>query len=253
MSATGDPLDDVAVVIPVAPGDAAWHGLLPDLAPLPGGAVVVFAGAAPLDAESAAIAAAGLGERRWTWVVAPRGRARQLNAAIGTTTRAQLWCLHADSRCTPSTIPALRASLRADAHALHYADLAFLPDGPRRMRLNALGVRLRSRWLGMPFGDQGFCLPRALWGRLGGFDEAAPYGEDHLFLWRARQAGVALRPTGGVVLTSARRYREQGWGRTTRRHVALTVRQAVPEWLALRRRRRSAVGSVPTTPPAGSR
>jgi hypothetical protein len=44
---------------------------------------------------------------------------------------------------------------------------------------------------------------------------------------------VPLRPTGGTLRTSARKYREQGWLSTTTRHLQLTALQAVPEWLKL--------------------
>jgi GT2 family glycosyltransferase len=89
----------------------------------------------------------------------------------------------------------------------------------------------------MPFGDQGFCLRREIWERLGGFDTHASYGEDHLFVWKARRAGVPLRPTGGTLRTSARKYQERGWLRTTARHLHLTATQAFPEWLKLVRAR----------------
>ena len=64
---------------------------------------------------------------------------------------------------------------------------------------------------------------------LGGFPEDAPYGEDHLLAWRAHQQGVPLRCTGARLRTSARKYGERGWLRTTARHVYLTYRQALPE------------------------
>ena len=222
----------VSIVIPVAPGDDAWRSLLPDLASL-SGAEVIFAATHEFATADRVIILAALDSESWSWLVTPRGRARQLNAGTRAASRDYLWLLHADSRFAPDTVPALHAALRAAPDALHYFDLAFLPDGPRMMSLNALGVRIRSRWLGMPFGDQGLCIRRATFDALGGFDERATYGEDHLFVWRARRAGIALRPTGGTLLTSARRYVDRGWLRTTLRHVWLTARQAFPEWLAL--------------------
>ena len=237
---------DLSVVVPVAPGDEAWRALLPDLATLVGAEVIFAATCAVADADRAGIAAA-LGSGSWSWLVAPRGRARQLNAGGRAAVREHVWFLHADSRFTPDTVRALYDALRATPSALHYFDLAFLPDGPRAMPLNALGARFRSRWLGMPFGDQGLAIRRAWFERLGGFDERASYGEDHLFVWRARRAGIALRATGGTLRTSARRYGEGGWTRTTLRHLWLTARQALPEWLALMRQR------VRGAPPADER
>lgn len=216
-----DLLADVAVIVPVGPGDPSWHGLVPELQQLPSETEVIFAAADPVPE------ALPLGR----WITGPAGRARQLNAGARASTRPVLWFLHADSRFAPDTLPTLRRALATQPHALHFFDLRFLPDGPPLMRFNELGAWVRSRWGGMPFGDQGFCLPRTLWERLGGFPEDAPFGEDHLFAWRARQAGVPLCPTGGALRTSARRYRERGWLATTARHLRLTVQQAVPEWL----------------------
>ena len=233
-----DPLADTAVVVPVAPGDDAWRELLDDLVALPPGTEILFAGTEPPAPDAHGILTGRLAGRPWRWLAVPRGRARQLNLAAEATRRTHLWFLHADSRFTGDTVPRMRAALVAAPEALLYSDLGFLPDGPRAVRLNALAVRLRARWLGMPFGDQGLCIAREAFARLGGFDEAAAYGEDHLFVWRARRAGIALRPTGGTLLTSARRYRERGWARTTARHLWLTARQALPEWLALLRDRR---------------
>lgn len=160
-----------------------------------------------------------------------------MNAGARATVKPFVWFLHADSRFAPETLPTLSTALRAHPDALHYFDLDFLADGPPLMPLNTLGARLRSRWGGMPFGDQGFCLPRALWERLGGFDVDAPYGEDHLLVWKTRRAGIPLRRTGGALRTSARKYRERGWLTTTTTHLRLTARQAFPEWLALLRER----------------
>lgn len=240
-------LDDLSVVIPVAPGDDAWRRLLPDLALLPG-AEVIFAATQPLAAVDRQSIDAVLASQKWSWMATPPGRACQLNAGSHAAGREFLWILHADSRFAPDTVSALEAALRAAPDALHFFDLAFLPDGPRTMPLNTLGARLRSRWLGMPFGDQGLCIRRMTWNVLGGFDESAPYGEDHLFVWRARRAGIMLRATNGTLRTSARRYSDRGWARTTLRHVWLTVRQALPEWLALVRQRVRAV--VRDAPPA---
>ncbi|HET8657081.1 MAG TPA: hypothetical protein VFL93_16265 [Longimicrobiaceae bacterium] len=223
-------LRDVAVVVPVGPGDEAWRGLALDLRALPPEAEVVFAATEPVREPPA-------GAR---WVVAPRGRALQMNAGARATRRPFLWFLHADARFAADTLPSLARALAAAPAALHYFELDFLDDGPALVRLNALGARLRSRWGGMPFGDQGLCLRRDLWERLGGFPGDAPYGEDHLLVWRARQAGARLRPTGGVLRTSARRYREQGWLATTARHLRLTAVQAWPEWVRLLRERATA-------------
>lgn len=209
----------LSIVIPVGPGDDAWRGLLTDLAALPANCEVIVAAteADPAPADLPPLAA-GL-----RWLTAPRGRARQLNAGARAARHPRLCFLHADSRLPPASLARL---LSADLdHALAYFDLRFLPGGPAMMWLNALGARLRSRWLGLPFGDQGFALRRAVFEQLGGFEETQERGEDHAFVWTARRAGVRLLPLRASIHTSARRYAEFGWWRTTCHHLGLTWRQ----------------------------
>lgn len=220
--ATGARLRELAVVIPVAPDDDAWTGLMDQLSELPPGVEIVLVGSVPPPRPVPPPA---------RWLISPRGRARQMNAGARATSRPFLWFLHADSRFTSRSLGALGRSLAEAPGALHYFDLAFLDDGPALMPINELGARLRSRWGGMPFGDQGFCIAREVWEGLGGFRTDVEYGEDHLLAWAARRAGVPLRPVGAPLLTSARRYRERGWLRTTARHLRLTAAQALPEWV----------------------
>jgi hypothetical protein len=213
----------LSVIIPVGPGEAAWPELLGDLAALPD------------DTEILLVAATGEAPRGWSprphrlavparWLEAPAGRARQQNAGAAVARGENLWFLHADSRLPTGTVSA--AWNFAGRQALGYGSLRFAADGPRLARLNALGAGLRSRWLGLPFGDQGFLLPRELFISLGGFDESLAAGEDHALVWKARRAGVPLAPLGAPVISSARRYAEHGWLRTSLRHARLTIAQA---------------------------
>lgn len=168
-------------------------------------------------------------------IASPPGRARQMNVGAQVARGQWLWFLHADSQIFARTSAALEAFIERSEAALGYFDLRYR-DGPALMWLNALGANLRARWLGLPFGDQGFVLPASWFERLGGFDEDAVYGEDHLLVRRARAAGLPLRRVRAPLANSARRYVEHGWWRTTARHLALSVRQA---W-ALRRDRHKA-------------
>ncbi len=210
-------LADIAIVIPVGPGDDAWRGLLPLLDPLPSATEVVLSMVA--------------GDRQSTdssdhavWLIhGPAGRARQQNAGAAATTRPWLWFLHADSRFGPDALQAISA--HGDAPMLGFFDLRF-HDGGWPMQLNAFGCRLRSRLLGLPFGDQGLLLPRVEFDRLGGFDACLDAGEDHALVWAARRAGLRLQPLRAALSTSARKYRERGWLRTTAQHLWLTCRQA---------------------------
>lgn len=212
----------LTIVVPIGPSDVAWRGLvdpLSQLAPRPQ-LVLIFADGDPqfADAPNHCVA-----------LSAPAGRAHQLNAGIAAADGQWLWLLHADSRLQPSTWPALCEYLATTPRALGWFLLAFADDGPWLMALNALGANLRARWLGLPFGDQGFVLHRDDAARLGPFDPALAFGEDHAMVWRARRIGLPLQCVGGTLATSARKYAEKGWLRTTARHLRLTARQARDE------------------------
>lgn len=227
---------EVTIIIPIGPNDQSWRVLLQDLRFAPFDAEIICV-ATIENPESPTLVPHG--ERTANpmpvyWIVSARGRARQMNLGAARAAGRFLWFLHADSRLDPNALDALKRSWIANPSALHYFNLAFQSDGPRWMSLNAWGVWIRSHWMGMPFGDQGLCLKRDLFELTGGYSETARYGEDHLLVWKARRCGIPLRCTGATLPTSARKYRERGWLRTTCLHVCLTFRQAAPQfWLWL--------------------
>lgn len=228
MRHTGNVNPRLSVVVPVGPGDGAWRALLPQLAGLPGDAQLRLVACRERDAVHDVLAATeGLPADR-AWLLADRGRATQMNAGARASRGDWLWFLHADSRFddTHAALAALQRTASRNPAAIGYFDLRFAADGPAATVVNAAGAWIRSRWLRLPFGDQGLFLARSTFERLGGFDEGLPAAEDHALVWAARRAGVPLCPAGASIRTSARRYAEHGWWRTTARHLALTWRQA---------------------------
>jgi hypothetical protein len=221
-SAGSPVLPRLSIVVPIGPGETAWRDLLCDLQVLPVDVELLLVGVevAPSDLEMHAAALAG----RLRWLSAERGRASQQNAGAAAARAPWLCFLHADSRLDDSALRAL-ASLPARDSALYYFDLGFF-DGPALLRLNALGAKLRSRLFGLPFGDQGLCLPWAEFERLGQFDAALPRAEDHALVWAAHRAGLEVRPIGARLLSSGRRYAQAGWLRTTLRFLWLSLQQA---------------------------
>ena len=215
----------LSIIIPLAPGETAWRALLGQLAAasLPDCEVILVAAEPDFPMPASPL--------KLRVLHSIPGRARQMNLGAAQAQGDWLWFLHADSQLCPQCLPALARFIAQGEAALGWFNLAFLADGPSLTRLNALGANLRSRWLGMPFGDQGFVLQAALFAQLGGYDETAAYGEDHLLVWTARRHGVALRRIDAVIATSARKYGRQGWGVTTLRHLWLTAKQA---WSASR-------------------
>lgn len=226
----------LSIIIPLAPRETRVPGLLDQLRHLPADTEIILAGVAgdtqPLQRR---LQCGALRLRRST---SAAGRARQMNAAARQAHGHWLWFLHADSRVFPETLAALDRFLAQRRQALGYFDLRFDDDGPPLTWLNARAANLRSRWLGMPFGDQGFVILRTVFERLGGYDETLNRGEDHAFVWRARAAGVALARIPAPLATSARRYAEQGWLRLSAAHLARTAAQAWSGWRVVARARR---------------
>jgi rSAM/selenodomain-associated transferase 1 len=245
-------LDDLSVVIPVGPGELAWRALLPDLKYLPASAEVLLVGvdAEPEDFQRYAATVLPCTAR---WLQSEAGRARQLNHGAGNAAGSILWFLHADSRVDPATLDALDDALRNSRDAIHYFELAFQADGPRLIGLNAWGANFRSRFLRLPFGDQGFCLAKHKFLELGRFDETVEYGEDHLFIWKAHRGKVSVKRVAATLTTSARKYRQHGWLRLTCAHLWRTGRQALPQIARLLMdRQRRMTPSLPS-PPVGNR
>lgn len=158
--------------------------------------------------------------RGTTWISGEAGRPLQLDRGIGAARADQLWLLHADARPSGSVLTAAAEPIGTDR--LAWFPLRFAPARPAWVRFNAFGANLRSRWLGLPFGDQGWRLHRNTYQRLGGFDPRWTRGEDLEFVVRARRAGVRLQRLDAPLATSPRRYADRGWWRTTGEHLRLT-------------------------------
>lgn len=216
----------LAVVVPVGPGDTLAEALVLQLDSLPARAQVLVVCSSQAEVARLSRQLATHMRPEWSVLAAHPGRASQQNAGAALASRPWLWFLHADSVLSSTALPALARLVATDAPTLGYFDLQFLDDGPALMHLTAAGAWLRSRWLQLPFGDQGLVLPRLLFERLGRFDTLLRSGEDHDLVWRVRRAGVPLRPLRAALYTSARKYVVHGWGRTTLEHLGATWDQA---------------------------
>ncbi|MEO1879916.1 MAG: hypothetical protein ABGX40_08065, partial [Methylococcales bacterium] len=100
--------------------------------------------------------------------------------------------------------------------------LKFANDGPKSVSLNAWAANVRSRLLGLPFGDQGFIMHHVVFDQVQGFDENISLGEDLDFVVRLQASHVHLQELPAALITSARRYQQYGWLMTSIRHVFLT-------------------------------
>ncbi|NBY20777.1 glycosyltransferase [bacterium] len=213
----------ISIIVPVGQSDESWRSLLSDLKPIRKSAEFIFCGPKALEFPE-----------DWKnfsnvrFLRTPNGRARQMNFAAAQASRDVLWFLHADSKFTPDTLSSLKELMKREIKGVHFFNLGFF-DGPPWMVINTLGVWFRSHFLKLPFGDQGFLMEKSLFEKLGGFPESAPFGEDHLLIWKAHELGSPVTPISGKLLTSARKYVSQGWLTTTCKHLYLTLTQSKQE------------------------
>jgi rSAM/selenodomain-associated transferase 2 len=204
----------IGVVIPTLNEAEFLPALLADLRRVVVPLDIVIADGGSTDGTLAAASAAGV-----RTVVAPCGRAGQMNAGARAANGGWLLFLHADSRLPA---PARRALLTAvvDEPELQAAVFRFAIDlPPGWKRFIEFGQALRQRLYGLAYGDQGLLVRRELFEMVGGYPDL-PLLEDVVTLSALRRrARVRILPAS--VLTSGRRYRRDGVARTWVRHTAI--------------------------------
>ncbi|MEW6351772.1 MAG: TIGR04283 family arsenosugar biosynthesis glycosyltransferase [Thermodesulfobacteriota bacterium] len=159
--------------------------------------------------------ATGFGSRV---LVVPGGRAAQMNAGARIASGEVLLFLHGDSVLPVTWIERIREALEDPEVAGGAFEFALDEPVPASSLVEHL-VNLRSRLLGMPYGDQGIFVRADAFAKVDGFPNL-PIMEDFEFMRRIRRLGE-LRTVDASVLTSARRWRKLGTLRT------ILVNQAV--------------------------
>lgn len=192
----------LGVVIPALDEAGALPGLLADLSKLAmAREVLVVDGGSDDDTVAAARAGGALVLR------SPPGRARQMNAGAAFLRADWLLFLHADSRLGPPAREAVRRHVAQNEPVAAHFGLA-LGHPHFWYRLIEGGQRLRERFFGLVYGDQGLLAPRALFYQVGPFPDE-PVMEDVILNRRLRRAG-RLKRLPAAMLSSARRYEEEG-------------------------------------------
>jgi rSAM/selenodomain-associated transferase 2 len=170
------------------------------------------------------------------------GRARQLQRGLESTAGETVLFLHADTRMPAGWAGAVETALAdprvaGGAFELTFGCVAGTDDHKQRaLRRVEWGARLRSRLLGLPYGDQALFARRSALDAIGGVPQARVM-EDLDLVARLRETGrIALLPL--VVETSPRRYLETGIARTVARHFIGTLgwacgapRERLASWL----------------------
>lgn len=227
-----DPLKTLSVIVPMIPEDVLWKDLLQDLKFLPAESEIILVGPTAPDSKILEKSIFNL-IANIRYVYSERGRAKQLNAGVKSAKGNFLWFLHADTKVPRASLIHLATAIKTKPHVFHYFRLHYLGDGPRIVHLNSVLANWQARYFGMPFGEQGYAMSRALFVRLGGFSESNYYGEDHLLVWQAKRKKLLFNEIPAYLFTSARRFQSMGWGRLTGLRLWLNLRLATAESIKL--------------------
>ena len=153
-------------------------------------------------------------------IPAARGRGTQLRAGGEAARSDWLLFLHADTRLGAGWHQAVVAHVATGPEQAGYFALR-LDDKAWQARVIERGVAWRTRMSGLPYGDQGLLISRSLYDEVGGFRPLVLMEDVDL----VRRIGQRrLRRLDATALTSAERWRRDGWlRRTTRNLICLAL------------------------------
>ena len=168
-----------------------------------------------------------------TVVHTQQGRGRQMNAAAGLARGEWLLFLHADSQLPSDWLNLFEGSVQPLERGTKSNPESPIPnpeviggwfqfalDDPAwQARLIERAVAWRVRLLRLPYGDQGLFVQRRTFAALGGYRDIELM-EDVDFVRRMGNAGAMIELPCALI-TSARRWRRDGWFRRSTRNVTL--------------------------------
>ena len=199
--------DRLSIVIPVLNEEPGIVAALDALEPLRArGAELIVA-----DGGSADRTVALARPRCDRLIVAPRGRAAQMNAGAAAAHGNVLLFLHADTTLPPEADRLVAAGLADSGRAWGRFDVRI--DGPHPLfRLIAVLMNLRSRATGIATGDQAIFVDKAAFAAVGGYPDIALM-EDIVLSRRLKRLSRPLCLSARA-LTSGRRWEKHGIVRT---------------------------------------
>lgn len=206
----GEPLavPTISFIVPALNEAQVLPLLLRDIATSAVEHEVVVADGGSVDGTAEAAEAAGA---RVVWAL--RGRGTQL-ARGAAAARGRLFCfLHADARLGADAVARIDALSQRPCDDRASVFRLRIEAAARRYRVIEAGTNLRSRWLGLPYGDQGLILSRALYDRVGGYP-LLPLMED-VAMVRSLQRTARVRMLPEHLTVSARRWERDGVIRRT--------------------------------------
>jgi len=197
----------ISVVIP-ALNAAATLG--PCLAALSGADEIIVVDGGSTDSTAAVACASAARLLR-----SPPGRGLQLAAGAAAAKGDWLLFLHADTLLAPGWREAVERHIarRPDSAACFRFRL---DSADKRARLIEAGVASRVRLLALPYGDQGLLIPRRLHDEVGGYRPLALMEDVDLV---RRIGGRRIARLDADAITSAERWRRDGWLRRSARNL----------------------------------
>jgi len=220
---------DLSIIVPVLGEHATIHATLAHLQGLAFSGqrqIIIVDGAA----DGATIA--GIHRPEVTCVAGPRGRAVQMNTGAALAGGRVLLFVHADTFLPPRALDLAMAAMENQGAAAGAFGLGIDADRPA-YRLIETMANWRSRYCGLPYGDQAVFVKKNVFDALGGFRPMALM-EDVDLMRRLNKAGRRVVLIPDRVATSARRWEKEGIVYTTLRNwmlLALFLSGVAPERL----------------------
>ncbi|MGF1675105.1 MAG: TIGR04283 family arsenosugar biosynthesis glycosyltransferase [Rivularia sp. (in: cyanobacteria)] len=141
-----------------------------------------------------------------------QNRACQMNAGAMNATGDILLFLHADTLLPANFDEMIRTTIQQSQVVAGAFTLRI--NAPQiGLRLVEWGVKWRSKWLQMPYGDQGIFITKKIFNDIGGFPELPIMEDFELIRNLKRLGGINLIPV--PVITSPRRWLKKGVWQTT--------------------------------------
>ncbi len=161
--------------------------------------------------------------RSWgaTVITSERGRARQMNAGARAATGQFLLFLHADTILPKGYDEEVRRLLLRPHVSAGAFSFRLIPHSSFSLGLIRLATNWRSRYLQMPYGDQGIFIRSRIFRKIGGFPDL-PLMEDYEIIRSLRKKGKIITSPLSA-LTSSRRWHTLGIWKTTFLNTAIVV------------------------------
>jgi rSAM/selenodomain-associated transferase 2 len=153
-------------------------------------------------------------------VYSPAGRALQMNSGAQIATGDIFLFLHADSRIELASFEKMLCSLKS-SDKIGGAFSLCIDSDKWSLRLITRLANLRSKYLGMAYGDQAFFVKNSTFQQMNGFTEF-PICEDIDFFKRLRKLGPVIL-LKEKALTSPRRWMKEGIWFTTLRNILIAT------------------------------